>query len=216
VSRTATLTRSIAPSVWNKALLVAALVVGSGFVAGFVFPYFRLTQEALGPYWPKRGWLLLHITTGSVALMLGPFALWLGLARRRMHVHRILGVAYMSSVALSCAAAYYLAFHTDISWIFGMGLASLATAWVVTTGLAFIAIKKRLILQHKEWMIRSYVVTLGFVNFRIFVGILEVAGVGSVVERLNAASWFCWAFPLLVTEAVLQGRKILTTQSTEL
>jgi hypothetical protein len=57
--------------------------------------------------------------------MLGPFALWLGLARRRMQVHRILGVAYMFSVALSCAAAFYLAFHTDISWIFGMGLAGI-------------------------------------------------------------------------------------------
>jgi len=191
---------------------VAAVVTGGGFIVGFVFPYFRLTQDALGPYWPKRIWLLLHITAGTVALMLGPFAIWLGVARRRMNLHRNLGVAYIASVALSSVAAFYLAFHTDVSWVFGAGLASLATAWVVTTGLAFLSIRKGLISQHKEWMIRSYVVTLGFVNFRILVGILQVAGVGTLVEQLNVASWFCWAFPLLVTEAILQGRKILQAQ----
>ena len=40
-----------------------------------------------------------------------------------------------------------------------------------------------------------------------------VAGIGTLVERLNAASWFCWAFPLLVTEVILQGRKILKAPS---
>lgn len=198
-------------TVWGKTALGFALLVGIAFTAGFVLPYFRLTQAALGPYWLKRGWLLLHISTGTAALILGPFALWLGLARRRMKLHRSLGVAYMVSVAVSCVAAFYLAFHTDISWIFGMGLTGLATAWVVTTGLAFISIKKRLIAQHKEWMIRSYVVTFGFINFRILVGILQVAGVGTLVEQLNAASWFCWALPLLVCEAILQGRKIFGT-----
>jgi len=29
----------------------------------------------------------------------------------------------------------------------------------------------------------------------------------------HAASWFCWAFPLLVTEVILQGRKILKAPS---
>jgi hypothetical protein len=65
-----------------------------------------------------------------------------------------------------------------------------------------------LIEQHREWMIRSYVTTFGFVNFRILVGVLTVANVGTLIDRLVAASWFCWAFPLLFTELILQGRKI--------
>jgi hypothetical protein len=46
------------------------------------------------------------------------------------------------------------------------------------------------------------------VFFRILVGVLQATGVGSLQEQLAAASWFCWAAPLLVTEAILQGRKI--------
>jgi hypothetical protein len=37
---------------------------------------------------------------------------------------------------------------------------------------------------------------------------MQATGVGNLQEQLAAASWFCWAAPLLVTEAILQGRKI--------
>jgi len=140
--------------------------------------------------------------------LLGPAQVWLGLTRQHLWLHRRLGMGYMISVAISAMAAFYLAFHTDFGWIFGMGLVGLGIAWIVTTGLAFVAIRRHLLDQHKEWMIRSYVVTFAFVVFRIFFGILGAAGVGTTPEQLAAASWFCWAVPLLVTEALLQGRKI--------
>jgi hypothetical protein len=96
-----------------------------------------------------------------------------------------------------------------------MALASLAVAWLTTTGLALLSIKRRMIAQHKEWMIRSYVVTFAFVNFRILGGIFQVTGVGTLIQQLEASAWFCWAVPLLITEVILQGRKILSydTQS---
>ena len=62
-------------------------------------------------------------------------------------------------------------------------------------------------------MIRSYVVTTAFVTFRVFFLLLQNAGVGTLNEQLGAASWFCWAVPLLITEAWLQGRKILSVRA---
>jgi len=192
----------------SHALLGTALLVGLGFVAIFALPYFTLKQEVFRFYWPRRGWLLLHITGGIVALLTGPGQLWLGLNRTRLQLHRQLGVAYMASVAVSSAAAFYLAAHTDVNWVFGAGLTGLAVAWITTTGMAFVAVRRGLLQQHQEWMIRSYVVTFAFVNFRILAGVLQVAGVGTLQEQLALASWFCWAVPLLITEAVLQGKKI--------
>jgi hypothetical protein len=87
----------------------------------------------------------------------------------------------------------------------------LGIAWIVTTGLALVSIRRRLIAQHKEWMIRSYVMTFAFVNFRIVAGILQAGGVGTLQEQLTLASWVCWAVPLLITEAILQGRKIFAS-----
>ena len=57
-------------------------------------------------------------------------------------------------------------------------------------------------------MIRSYVVTFAFVVFRALFLSLQAAEVGTLQEQLAACSWFCWAAPLVITEAVLQGRKI--------
>ena len=191
-------------------LWIVALI-GIVFVAVVALPYFRLTEVQFGRYWPRRWWLLLHITTGTFALLSGPLQLWLGLTDQRTEMHRRLGSVYIGSVGASSLAGYYLAFHTDLGWVFGAGLASLATAWIVTTSVALVAIRRRLYEQHKEWMIRSYVVTTAFVTFRLLYAALEAAGVGATPERLAASAWFCWAVPLLLTETVLQGRKILAS-----
>jgi hypothetical protein len=188
-------------------MLGLALLIGLGFVGGFAVPYFAGGEE-LARYPDRQGWLFLHIGGGMVALIVGPGQLWLGLANRKIDVHRKLGLVYMGAVAVSVTAAFYLATHTALGWVFGAGLGGLAVAWIVTTGLAFAAVRRGLVHQHQEWMIRSYVVTFGFVFFRILVGVLQATGVGSPSEQLAAASWFCWAAPLLVTEAILQGRKI--------
>jgi len=195
----------------NRRLLAGLCLVGAigvVFVAVNALPYLRVTEEQFRFYWPRRWWLLLHLASGTVALLSGPVQLWLGLTARRLHLHRRLGMTYAASVAVSASAAYYLAFHTDLGWVFGAGLSGLATAWILTTGLALVAIRRQLYEQHKEWMIRSYVVTTAFVSFRVLFEALEAAGVGTIGERLAASAWFCWAVPLLVTEVILQGRKI--------
>ena len=56
-------------------------------------------------------------------------------------------------------------------------------------------------------MLRSYVVTFAFVWFRVLSSVLQASEIGTVQERIALASWFCWAVPLLVAEAVIQGEK---------
>jgi hypothetical protein len=92
-------------------------------------------------------------------------------------------------------------------------LFALATAWVTTTTLAYLAIKRSLTDQHKEWMIRSYVVTFAFVTFRVVQPALAAAHIGTPPEQLAAAAWACWAVPLLITELVIQGRKVLAVRA---
>ena len=191
--------------------LGAVLLAGAAFVVLAALPYLALDQTQFAGYWPRRWWLLLHVVTGIVALLSGPVQLWLGITDTRPALHRSLGMTYVASVAVSAATAYYLAFNTDFGWAFGGGLAGLATAWLITTGLAFVAIRRHHYDQHKEWMIRSYVVTTAFVSFRLILPALQAAGAGTISEQLAMASWVSWVGPLLVTEALLQGRKILAS-----
>jgi len=190
------------------ALLSLAALMALVFFAAAALPYLLSPAYNADRYVAVHGALLVHIVGGSVALFAGPIQLWLGIADRQMALHRRLGILYMTAVAISAIAAYWLALHPSLGFAFGAGLAGLATAWLTTTGLAFMAIKRSLIEQHKEWMIRSYVVTFAFVNFRWGLVLLQALGIGTLPEDGAVMAWACWSLPLLVTEAFIQGRKI--------
>ena len=59
----------------HRAALIALTLV---FLAGVLFivqaalPYFSLDQTQFKGYWPRRWWLLAHLTMGIVALLSGP------------------------------------------------------------------------------------------------------------------------------------------------
>ena len=189
-------------------VLAGAALLAVVFLGKAALPYLLLDPTALAPYASRRLWLLTHIAAGVIALLTGPVQLWLGAGARTPRVHRRLGRVYVASVAVGAAAALYLSTHTELGWVFGAGLTGLGLAWIVTTTLGVSAIRRGLVDQHREWMIRSYVVTFAFVAFRALFLSLQAADVGTLHEQLAVSSWFCWAVPLIVTEAVLQGRKI--------
>ena len=190
-------------------VLLGTAAVALVFLAVAAAPYFLSAEYGSATYAGRRSWLLVHIGGGAIALLTGPLQLWLGLTDRAMRWHRLIGLGYVAAVAVSSTAALYLAFHTDAGFAFGAGLVGLAVAWTTTTGLAVMAILRCLVEQHMEWMIRSYVVTFAFVFFRTIFPLLQALEVGTLADQLAVASWGCWAAPLLVTEAILQGRKIL-------
>jgi len=86
-------------------------------------------------------------------------------------------------------------------------LFALGIAWLVTTVAAFYAILRRNFRQHRDRMIRSYIVTLAFVTFRVLSDWLPYQDWGVDVADYNTAMmWSCWVFPLLIAEVVLQFR----------
>jgi hypothetical protein len=197
------------------ALLAIATVLVVRFVLKYVVPYLSMDPQYFGDYlWPRRYGLLAHLTGGSIAISTGLAQLWLGERRVYMHVHRTLGKVYLGGVALGCAGGLYLALTTTFSWVYASGLVGLAGAWAITTGMAYYSVRRRAITQHREWMIRSYVVTMAFVFFRVGYEVLERYNVAQP-GRSEVLAWGCWAVPLLLTEPLLQLRHARKRHSTQ-
>jgi predicted membrane protein DUF2306 len=196
----------------NIAVLGLPIIIATCYLHGFALKYLTPDPDQYGIYWARHDWLYAHIIAGAIALLLGPLQLWLGLNRRTGTPHRVMGVLYVLAVGVGASTAYYLAAHNDYGWVFGFGLGSMASAWVLTTLLATIAICLRKVEQHREWIIRSYVVTFSFVIFRVLSAAFDMAQLGTMAERLTAASWLAWAGPLFITESIMQGRKIFVRQ----
>lgn len=202
------------PSLRGPAVLISLAALGAAaFFLMAAVPYLVSSDYNANQYLGRRPALLAHIAFGTIALFTGPIQLWLGIADRRMGLHKRLGVVYMLAVLGGAIAGYVLALQPTAGWVFGTGLMGLATAWLLTTGMAFAAIKKQLIDQHKEWMIRSYVVTFAFVAFRVGAIALAVIQPGGELQQAQALAWASWAVPLVVTEVILQGRKIAAVPS---
>ena len=198
-------------------MIVLALVAAVVFWLVVAVPYFRTQPEGFGRFpelfWHRRYGLWVHIVGGTMAMFLGPVQLWLGQTRQKLQLHRTLGKLYLLGVALDNLAAYYLCLTTPVGFVYATGLFGMTLASTITTVMAVVAIRYRNFDQHREWMIRSYVVILSFVFFRMIAGGLEAAGIGGSgiagdTARATLAAWCSWAIPLLLTELSLQMPKL--------
>jgi uncharacterized membrane protein len=199
----------------NIMILTVPTFVALWFVIAYALMYLTPDPTQFGIYRPRHDWLFVHVITGTIALLVGPTQLWLGLNRWTGIPHRILGITYVAGVTASSVAAFYLARHTDFGWVFGLGFGTMASAWLITTALGTIAICLRRVEQHREWMIRSYVITFAFVTFRALQAGFDIAKLGNtMVERMGGAVWLAWTAPLMITEVILQARKIFITPVT--
>jgi uncharacterized membrane protein len=188
-------------------LLAIVAFAALWFVVSKLTAYGIPNPDAYGDLWPRRIGFLPHMVGGTVAILTGIVQLWLGLTGRTAGSHRVLGRVYVGGVAVGAAGGLYLALTVTGGFAYGAGLFMLAVAWIVTTTMAVIAIHNRSIEQHREWMIRSYIVTFAFVTFRFFDHWLGVWKVAPNAEINTFMAFACWSIPLLIAEPLIQLRK---------
>ena len=191
-------------------LTILLILFAGKFVIHDALPYFGFDKEAFGRYWNYKWPLIGHISGGLLALAIGPFQLSKTFRNKFMTTHKWLGRIYLTAILFGTISATYLAwtsaFRVNFSWAFG--LQGLAFAWITTASMAYISVMRGRILQHKEWMIRSYVVTFAFVTFRWLTD-LQISHqlMNKFEERGPTIIWLSWAIPLLITEIVLSWKK---------
>jgi uncharacterized membrane protein len=192
------------------AIVILLILFAGKFVVNDALPYYRFTKEAFGRYWNLKWSLIGHISSGIIALAIGPFQFSKTCRNKFMTMHRWLGKIYLTAILMGTISSTYLAWTSAIrvnfSW--ALGLQGLSFAWIVTASMAYISVRRKRILQHKEWMIRSYVVTFAFVTFRW----LNDAQITHQVmtkfeERGPTIIWLSWTIPLLLAEIILSWKK---------
>ncbi|MGA2906634.1 MAG: DUF2306 domain-containing protein [Terracidiphilus sp.] len=193
----------------KAAALAAVLAVGVVFVAKYVFRYYLNYNPAeFDPYWSRRAILLVHITSGMVALLIGPFQFSRRLRQRNLQLHRMLGRTYLIAVLCGSLAGMGLAVTTTFGVIWGFSLFCLALAWITCGAMAFYAIKLRQIAVHQEWMVRTYIVTFGFVTFRLLNDYGPTSRLGAPGQRQDVYIWASWVVPLMAAEVIMQLRRM--------
>jgi uncharacterized membrane protein len=191
-------------------LLVIASVIAVRFLWHYARPYFAWDPKYFDYFWPRRYQLMLHICGGIVALTCGTLQLWTGLRQKAMRFHKWTGRIYLVGVLVGSVGAFWMTRDTT-PHSFGVALMGLASAWLLTTGVAWAAILRGRVALHKEWVMRSYLVTFAFVTFRVIednMPWLMSRLASNANEAATNVTWLSWIVPLAVYEAVLQTRRL--------
>jgi uncharacterized membrane protein len=183
---------------------------GFKFIWRDALPLFAFTEEAMSHYWEYRWSVIGHVSGGIVALLIGPFQLWPAFRNSYTLAHRRMGYLYLMAILIGSISGTHLAWTTALesNFAFAFAMQMLAIVWFGTTAMAYISIRKREIDQHREWMIRSYVVTMAFIVFRWLAGLGLVRELmPKFIERGPTITWMCWVIPLMITEFILIMRR---------
>lgn len=197
---------------------IKSIVTALGFVLLFLVSlmfillasrYYSFQDEIIGRFLSVKWWLIGHITGGILALLIGPFQFMPKFRNKYSKLHKRLGKIYLISILVSGISSTVLAWTAALAihWTWGFSLQILAVVWIISSYMAYVSIRKKRIQQHKEWMIRSFIITLSFVLFRLFNDITMMAGLGTFIERAPTIIWASWSIPLFFAEVIFQSKK---------
>lgn len=180
-------------------MVFMALVIGAYALGYFVIP--DLGDPAEKARYNSIPWsAYLHIIPGGMALILGAFQFHAGLRKRWTSIHRNSGRAYVTFVLIGGFAGFFLAWQAPQSPATQLGFASLAVIWFYSGLMAFYAIRQGNVALHRQWMIRSYALTLAAVTLRLQLP-LFIGGMGMTFEEAYAiVAWFSWIPNLIIAE----------------
>lgn len=195
-------------SIFWLGILLLLFIISLNFVLSEI-KYFGLKEETLGRYWDIKWWLVGHLSSGMLALTLGPFQFWTKFRNKYLKMHRLMGKIYLLAIIIGSLASIYMAWNISVKLHFtwALSLQILCFAWLATAFMAYRAIRKRRIQQHKEWMIRSYIVTFVFVSFRWINDLLGAIEIGTFIERAPTIIYLTLFLPLFIVEIIFQWNK---------
>jgi hypothetical protein len=170
--------------------------------------FLRMTPEALGKYFDHKYVIIAHITAGGGSLILGLAQFWPRLRSYSWKLHRVIGFFYLMAVLVSSSCALILAFTTarTVNWAYAFSLQVWVVVWISATAVAYYAAIRRNFLVHREWMVRSYLVTLAFVISGLALRMPAVKALGPFEEISPSLFWMGWSGPLYIYQLLLAVR----------
>lgn len=183
----------------TDALIGAAALSSLAFIWLIAVP--ALQPANLARHAGHFGMLYVHVAGGVGMLLGGAVALRIGLTREWFRWHKLAGYSYIALGSVGAVTA--LIRSLDTAHTPGPSTGMLAAAWLAFTAMAFRATRNKRYEQHREWMIRSYVLAWTFVFCRFWTR----AAPSPLQGTENDMIWATWVGPILLAEIALQWNR---------
>lgn len=144
-----------------------------------------------------------HFACSPLALVTGALQVNRAIRTRHLVLHRWLGRLYVLAVLLGGTSGLSMALQAQGGPVSEWGFGLLAVLWLLSTGLGFVAMRRGQRTAHRDWMLRSYALTLAAITLRIYIPASMVAGL-PFEEAYRVIAWLCWVPNVLVAEWVVR------------
>lgn len=162
-----------------------------------------------------KWWLLPHGLVGACALFLVPLQFSDRLRARYRKLHRVIGRIYVVAALILAPLGAYIQFIEEplgASRSFTMAAIVDAGLLTTTTLIGFVFAVKRMIPQHRQWMTRSYAVSLTFLQIRTILGITGLDQPPSFAIT-EIVVWTCVASAVLVGDLANQWYELQSART---
>ncbi|HJW42499.1 MAG TPA: DUF2306 domain-containing protein [Rhizomicrobium sp.] len=155
---------------------------------------------------------LTHVLVAPIALLIGPFQFFPSIRAKRPALHRLMGKTYVAACLIAGIAALATAPYASGGPIAGLGFATLAFLWIVTTFGAWRAAVARKFDLHRLLMRFSYAMTFGAVTLRIQIPFFIMAGFHSYSAASVWLAYTSW-IPNVIVVALYSMAQALRSPS---
>lgn len=145
----------------------------------------------------------------SVLVLPAGFSQFSGRLRRRTPViHRRIGWLYAGVVlGLAAPSGLVIGWHANGGPSSRLAFILLAIAWWVSTVAAVITARKKVWTAHREWMIRSFALTLSAITLRAWKWAIVAVFAPPPMDTYRLVAWLGWIPNLLIAEWLIRGKR---------
>ena len=194
---------------WSRLFSYAALAWFSWLMLRITLEYIPVRDDAAflqikQEYLPIMHWKLafwIHVFTSMFALVAGFTQFAPQLTRRFPKVHRWMGRLYVLNVIfITGPAGLIMAFYANGGISSKIAFSVLATSWITTTALGWRKAILRQWVTHREWMLRSYALTLSAITLRVWKYLLVLCFEPRPMDLYRLVAWLGFIPNILLIE----------------
>jgi hypothetical protein len=169
--------------------------------------FLQIKQQYIGiRHWELAFWI--HVFTSMLPLLAGftQFAPWV--LAKRPAIHRAMGRVYVFTVCfVTGPASLVMAFYANGGITSRIAFVILALLWLITTAMGWRRVLHRDFAKHREWMIRSYALTLSAIALRAWKYGIVFVFEPPPMDVYRIVAWLGFVPNLLVAEWLIRRRR---------
>ena len=155
-----------------------------------------------------------HVLTSMFLLIAGFTQFYNPFKNKMVNIHRTMGKLYIIVLLLlSGPAGFIMSLYANGGLLSQTAFTILSVLWIFFTVKAYLAIRNRDFVQHGNFMIRSYALTLSALTLRAWKFLLVILFHPHPMDAYMLVAWLGWVPNLILAEYLIRkklSRKILT------